>query len=114
MLAMYLLRLYSGVSLYETRGRIGTPGLWLSGRSVWCHVAQPNKALPSLHSFCNCCCTIQPHVSNEPKGRANNPNSQGKDKPHWPVNNLVLQLYAINISFVWFVHSVAASHRTTL
>ena len=31
MLAMYLLRLYSGEQLYETMGRIGTPGLYIFG-----------------------------------------------------------------------------------
>ena len=31
MLAMYLLRLYSEEPLYETIGRIGTPGLWIFG-----------------------------------------------------------------------------------
>ena len=31
MLAMYLLRLYSGEPLYETVGHIGTPGLCIFG-----------------------------------------------------------------------------------
>ena len=31
MLDMYLLILYSGEPLYETIGRIGTPGLWTFG-----------------------------------------------------------------------------------
>ena len=55
------------------------------------------KALPSLHFFCNSCCTTHPHIPNESKGCANSPHKPRKEEKHLSVKNLVLQLYKIII-----------------